>query len=49
MATKTPVFGLQVTEYQSALTGKERWVHVVPLVDEAAVVDGPLATATNRF
>ena len=36
-ATKTPVVVLQVTERQAALTGKVRCVHVVPLVDEAAM------------
>ena len=37
MATKTPVFGLQVTTCHCAVVGKVRWVHVIPSVDEAAM------------
>ena len=48
MATKTPVLGLTVTENQFTLVGKVRWVHVIPSVDEAPMVD-PLTTATYRF
>ena len=37
-----------MTENQLWLEGKVRWVHVIPSVDEAAMVP-PEATATNRF
>jgi hypothetical protein len=40
---------LTVTESQYELEGKVRAVQVIPSVDEAATVDGPLATATYRF
>ena len=36
-----------VTENQVELEGKVRAVHVIPSVDEAAVVDGPVATAAK--
>jgi hypothetical protein len=39
MATKTPVVEFTVTVCQYALVGKTRWVHVMPFVDEAAMVE----------
>jgi hypothetical protein len=38
MATKTPVVELQVTAVQPAFVGNVRWVHVIPSVEEAALV-----------
>ncbi len=36
-----------VTDCQFKLEGKVRAVHVIPSVDEAAAVDGPVATAAK--
>jgi len=47
MATKTPVFGLQVTEYQTKLEGNVRWIQVIPSVDEAAMLE--FAATTTKI
>jgi hypothetical protein len=40
--------GLTVTPpRQSALTGKARWVHVIPSVDDAAMAELLIVTATK--